>query len=214
MSKIILHGRIGVWVAAAVMFGITALGVWLMIDRHKPAHNAIIESAELAEPFRAVRTAGVVQSMSGDRPLTPLWQVVHEAIVDRKPAYDDNWAKTGRVLVDVSGAVAVAPTWKVGDRLAIPLPQIGEHYELAVDRINEGVGHSRSVRGTILGPDKKRRRAVVTVGPTRVFAYIDTPHGSYELVADTRLGWLLPSSSMMAGLDPSVPDYILPERRD
>ena len=51
----------------------------------------------------------------------------------------------------------------------------------------------------------------MTVGPTRVFAYVDTPLGPYELVGDTRLGWLLPTSSMLAGWDYQKPDYIVPE---
>lgn len=52
----------------------------------------------------------------------------------------------------------------------------------------------------------------MTVGPQSVFAYIDTPRGPYELVGDNRLGWLLPTSSMLAGWDFSEPDYLLPER--
>ena len=114
-------------------------------------------------------------------------------------------------MVDVSGAVAAAPGWRVGDLLTIEVPQLGERYQSTIDRIDEGPGYSRSVRGLIVGDDGKSRRLVVTVGPTRVFAYVDTAQGPYELVGDTRLGWLLPSSSMMAGWDFSQPDYLLPE---
>lgn len=186
--------------------------VWLRIERGDANQETIAapeEHSAPAEPADAGPPTILV-----DRSLTPLWQTVDVDAFDGLPAYDDRWSEAGRVLVDVSGAVDAAPTWRVGDRLAIPLPQLGERHEPTIDRIDEGLGHSRSVRGTVLGTDGKRRRFVVTVGPTRVFAYVDTPHGSYELVADTRLGWLLPSSSMMANLDPSVPDYVLPKRRD
>ena len=52
---------------------------------------------------------------------------------------------------------------------------------------------------------------MVTVGPASLFAYIDTPVGSYELLGGKDFGWLLPTSSMMAGWDFSQPDYILPD---
>ena len=133
--------------------------------------------------------------------------------MDVKPAFDDEWSEVGRVLVDVSGAVSAAPTWRVGDRLVIELPQTGERYESTIAHIDEGLGHSRSVRGLMVGADGQSRRFVVTVGPARVFAYIATSQGPYELVADHQLGWLLPSSSMMAGFDYSKPDYLLPETR-
>ena len=126
------------------------------------------------------------------------------------PGYPGEWSTAGRVLVDVSGVVAAAPMWQVGDRLSIELPQLGANYESVIDRIDEGLGRSRSVRGLMAGNDGRSRRFVVTVGPGRVFAYIDTAEGPYELTANDRLGWLLPSSSMMAGFDASEPDYWLP----
>ena len=34
----------------------------------------------------------------------------------------------------------------------------------------------------------------------------------HELIGDAEFGWLLPSSSMMAGFDSDKPDHVLPER--
>ncbi len=96
--------------------------------------------------------------------------------------------------------------------MTIDIPQLGDRYQATIDRIDDGPGgYSRSARGLIRSDNGQNRRAVVTVGPTRVLAYIDTPQGSYQLVGDARLGWLLPSSSMMEGWDFSRPDYILPD---
>ena len=114
--------------------------------------------------------------------------------------------------MDVSEAVAAAPTWEVGDTMAVDLPQLGERYETEIVLIEQDpAGYSRAVHGLIVGDDGRTRRLVVTVGPSRVFAYVDTPLGPYELVGDTRLGWLLPTSSMLAGWDYQKPDYIVPE---
>ena len=130
------------------------------------------------------------------------------------PPYPESWSETGRVLVDVATAASRADTWRVGDRLAVDLPQLGGIHEWTVERIAVGQdARSRSVRGWIDGVDDRPRRIVVTVGPGRVLAYIDTPQGPYELTGNARLAWLLPTSSMMAGIDFSKPDYILPERR-
>ena len=202
---------VGITIAIAV--ATAALLAWRGQEHHEAAQNPMAEAVNQPDPFPVSIPARDPTRERARRALTPLWRVVDERTTTAKPAYADEWSEEGRVLVDVSGATYEARTWRVGDRVAIALPQLGEVYESTIDRIDEGPGHSRSVRGLIVGADGQRRRVVVTVGPGRVFAYIDTEDGPYELVADARIGWLLPSSSMMAGIDFSKPDYLLPERR-
>ncbi|MCY3621604.1 MAG: hypothetical protein OXH68_07815 [Gammaproteobacteria bacterium] len=136
--------------------------------------------------------------------------MVDERAVDSAPPYNDKWSEAGRALVDVTSAVATAATWREGDLLVLDLPHIGASVEGRIDRITDGPGYSRSVRGLAVDADGRDRRFVLTVGPTRVFAYIDTADGPYELLGNTRLGWLLPTSSILAGFDFSEPDYVLP----
>ena len=135
---------------------------------------------------------------SAPRPSQPddaMWVAVDETAVANPPAYAEEWATEGRALVRIS---AIASNhWQVGDRLTLPLPQLGETYRPVIEEIDEGFG-SRALLGKIIGEDGTRRRYVVTVGPASVFAFIDTPQGPYELVADRQQGWLLPTSSMMA----------------
>ena len=142
----------------------------------------------------------------------PLWSAVDEADVDPLPRYAPEWSTEGRVLVRVTEAANAAGGWRVGDRLKLPLPQLGVVYQPRIEQLDAGPGPSISALGKIAGDDGNRRRFVVTVGPVHVFAYIDTPRGPYELSGGTEFGWLLPSSSMMAGFDFSKPDYILPAR--
>ncbi|MCY4060660.1 MAG: hypothetical protein OXG44_22010 [Gammaproteobacteria bacterium] len=142
---------------------------------------------------------------------TAIWRLVDEASTVVQPPYPSEWSEAGRALVDVSTAAAAASGWRVGDRVSMQLPQ-GPAFEGSIDRIDEGPGYSRAALGFAASADGTPRRFVVTVGPTRVFAYLDTAEGPYELVADTRSGWLLPSSSMLAGFDYSRPDYIVPQR--
>lgn len=117
----------------------------------------------------------------------------------------------GRVLVRTSNAIAAAGGWRGGDRLTLARPQLGAVYRPLIEEIDDGPGPSRSALGKVKGDDGLRRRFVVTVGPLHVFANIDTPDGRYELSGGQELGWLLPTSSIMAGFDYSKPDYILPE---
>ncbi|MCY4011655.1 MAG: hypothetical protein OXG82_02960 [Gammaproteobacteria bacterium] len=138
------------------------------------------------------------------------WRVVDERAVRRLPAFEDGWSQVGRVLVDVSHASAAVWGWRVGDRLALEIPQVGEQYEPTIERVDDGPGQSRAVRASAVDADGRSRRVVLTVGPNRVFAYVDTPGGPYELIGNGQLAWLLPSASIMAGLDTSQPDTILP----
>ena len=143
-----------------------------------------------------------------------LWHALDEHSVRRLPDYAREWSTEGRVLVSTAPAMAAAGGWRVGDRLTLSVPQLGAVYRPLIDEIDDGPGGSRSVLGMVRGDDGRARRFVVTVGPAHVFAYVDTPRGPYELSGGRELGWLLPTSSMMAGFDFSEPDYILPETRE
>lgn len=196
----------------AAGLGAAAVLVWRATEHnglHGRADEAIEESASRQAPSLAGELVGA-EADRADR-LWRVWRAVDEQAVDVLPLYEDGWSEVGRTLVDVSGAVDAAGTWQVGDWMAVELPQLGETYESTVERIDR-LGHVHSVRGLIVDGDGRERRVVVTVGPGRVFAYVDTAAGPYELVANDRLGWLLPSSSMMAGIDFSKPDYLLPDR--
>ena len=131
-----------------------------------------------------------------------------ESLVARPPEYPERWSSEGRVLVRVSGALEASQSWQVGDRLTLPLPQRGANYRPLIEEIDEGPGYARSALGWITELEGPPRRFVVTVGRTSVFAFIDMPDGPYELLADQNWGWLLPSTSMMAGVDFSKPDQV------
>ena len=195
-------------VMAALVIG--AVLIWGTSERDAPAPPIASHSADphSAPPLPGDELAWTQTAAPSMR----LWRVVDEHAAAVKPSYPADWSEAGRALVDVSDAAATAIGWQVGDRVSMLLPQLGASYEGGIERIDEGLGYSRSARGWATGADGRERRFVVTVGPTRVFAYIDTVEGPYELVADTRLGWLLPSSSMLAGIDFNEPDYIIPER--
>lgn len=202
-------------VAVTATVVVIALGVSVALWWRAPEPVGTVEPVEPPVPYPAPRPGddpelGTRQQGGPE----PLWHVVDEASVQVAPPYPESWSEAGRVLVDVTAAASRADSWRVGDRLAIELPQLGGVHEWTVERIVVGQdARSRSVRGWIDSAEDRPRRIVVTVGPGRVLAYIDTRRGPYELTGNARLAWLLPSSSMMAGIDFSQPDYILPERQ-
>lgn len=147
-------------------------------------------------------------------PESPLWNVIDESSTDDLPGFSARWSTEGRLLVGVSGALAAATGWRVGDRLSLPVPQVNEVYRPLIESIDDGPGPSRAALGKVTGKDGQQRRFVVTVGPAHMFAYIDTAQGSFELVGGGELGWLMPTSSIMAGFDYSEPDYLLPDGWD
>ena len=203
--------RVGIALAVAMVLGAAALLVWRATERSgspsEPVDDVVREPASPQVPTVAGGLPPGAGADEVDR-LWRVWRAVEEQSVDVLPVYEDGWSEAGRTLVDVSGAVDAVGTWQVGDRMSVELPHLGATYESTVERVDR-LGHVHSVRGLIVDSNGQQRRVVVTVGPGRVFAYIDTAAGPYELVANDRLGWLLPSSSMMAGIDFSKPDYLL-----
>ena len=197
--------------AAGLVVGIAVIAVWrpapadVPPDTHVPP--ATRPATEQAPPVQSP-TPEPAAPTSTD---TPLWQALDESAVRVLPDYAPEWSTEDRVLVRTAPAMAAAGGWRVGDRITVPVPQLGAVYRPLIEEIDDGPGGSRSVLGMVRGDDGRDRRYVVTVGPAHVFAYIDTPQGPYELSGGRELGWLLPTSSIMAGFDFSEPDYILPE---
>ena len=163
-----------------------------------PALPGVAPPTDIAPPPEAPETTA-----------TPLWRVIDEASVDPLPEFPAHWSEDGRRLVSVSGTVAASRSWQVGERLTIPLPQLGETYEPVIAVIDEGPGGSRAAVARRTDRDGRSMRYVVTASSGNVFAWIETPEGSYELFADEQFGWLLPTASMTANMDFSRPDYIV-----
>ncbi|MYD93979.1 MAG: hypothetical protein F4Y02_09850, partial [Chloroflexi bacterium] len=61
-------------------------------------------------------------------PDVSLWEAVDETVVHALPDYAPEWSTEGRVLVRTAPALAAAGGWRVGDRLTLPVPQIGAVY--------------------------------------------------------------------------------------
>lgn len=201
-------------IVVALLGIVTTLLYWFGVERRPSVDVSEVagrapqsEGRDSAEPGA---TEGV-EARPADAGEPPLWRAVDETSVGQLPFFAEEWSSEGRALVRVTGASAAAQGWQVGDRLTIPLPQTGETYRPIIDAIDDGPGYSRAALAKVLDDDGYSRRVVVTVGPESMFAYIDTSAGPYELVAGSDYGWLLPTTSMMAGFDFSQPDYILPQ---
>lgn len=214
-------GRHVISLAVSVL-AVAAVLYWLANDRRAGIESALDQPAHATAPVSTAPTPSPSPSpspASGPAPpahrpqsaANPLWRTLDQTAVKKLPPYAAEWSTEGRALVRVAGGAAAARAWRVGDPVTIPVPQLGATYRAVIDEIDDGPGYSRSALGMVTGADGRPRRYVVTVGPTSMFAFIDTPEGAYELVAGREFGWLLPTASMMAGFDFSEPDYILPE---
>ena len=202
---------VGLFGMALLVTGVLA---WYGMHERTQRTDELTNSIPTVAAEDAVSAGPPVQSGRSRRDaadVQALWTAVGEGTVVDLPHYASQWSVEGRVLVSVSDVASAAANWRVGDTLALPVPQIGAIYRPVIDEIDDAVG-ARAVLGRISGDDGRRRLFVVTVGPSNLFAFIDTPQGSYELLADHRHGWLLPSSSMKAGWDFTKPDFTLPNR--
>ena len=170
------------------------------------AERAVVDRA----PRRTERGSRTRVDAPRTAPAPALWRAIDEAAVNALPEYAAHWSEEGRALVSVESAVEASRTWRVGDAVAIPLPQLGATYRPVISAIDEGPGGSRAATARMTDSRGRALRSVVTAGPGNVFAWIETPEGSYELFADAQFGWLLPTSSMTVNMDLSEPDQLLP----
>ena len=138
---------------------------------------------------------------------TPLWGEADLSSVPHLPPYPDSWSKEGRALVRLSADLAVARSLGVGDRITLAVPQLGKSRAAAVESVDDGPG-ARSLLGWTEWDRGRPQRWVVTVAPTSLFAWMDTPEGPHELAVrhGAREGWLVPTASKMAGIDYTKPD--------
>ena len=112
-----------------------------------------------------------------------------------------------KALVQV---IQPAPLLDVGDHVAVDIPQLGRKSRAVVERVEHGPGmHTRTATGYTTDVDGARHVFVYTVGPDAAFAYIGTPNGTFELVAEGELGWLMPTTSMERHVDHTKPDYFV-----
>ena len=194
---------------AAVVLIVLALLWWRWVPVESDQNVARQPNAGVSQSEQSTESASAVATV-GTSDVNPLWVPVDESTMAVLPPYVDDWSAEGRVLVEVSG-IDWLWTAQAGDPLALPVPQLGATFRTVVDEIDEDVG-ARALVGTITGNDGYRHRSVVTIGPTSLFAFIDTPNGTYEFAIDLALhrhGWLVPTSSMLAGWDFSKPDYFI-----
>ena len=181
------------------------------------APNGLLENQaeEAADQTREAAWTGDVSSAAAETtedalpPADVLWQVVDEGTVDELPSYKE--VVPGRALVRMAN---LSPAWDVGDRIAVEIPQIGALYRPVIEEIKAGPGGRRSFVGVLAEEAGRRYGFVITVGPGSAFAYLSTPWGSYELVAQGELGWLMPTANMDQHVDYSKPDYLIVEDRN
>lgn len=123
---------------------------------------------------------------------------------ERLPEYKE--IVEGRALVELSTGMW---SWGVGDQITLAVPQIGAVYEPVIERVETMLGTNRSYVGRLIEAEFPYS-FVITVGQRNIFANISTPQGSFELVGDTELAWLMPVANMDQHVDYSQPDYYIP----
>ena len=138
--------------------------------------------------------------------LDALWTAIDERTVTELPAYKE--VVQGRVLVRIAD---IPSGWRVGQRVAVPIPQLSEVFTPVIERVQSGPNGTRSYIGTLTEIAGRVHRFTITVGPRNTFAQLSTPDGTYELVATGELGWLMPTANMDQHVDYSVPDFVFPE---
>ncbi len=143
-------------------------------------------------------------------PLNQGWVAADLDTVDpaRIPSYKET--------VKDSVLVALAEemwNWQAGDQIVLTVPQIGESYASTINRVEVGLGNNRTYVGRLMDGELPYS-FVITVGDRNAFAFLGTPGGSYELVGNTELAWLMPTANLDQHVDYSEPDFYIVEQPD
>ena len=204
--------RYGLWMAGGAILLIAALFhlAWRSPERAADdlldsPDSPLVTGDELA-PENNTSAESVAAEQPGQMDFDALWTAIDESTVTDLPAYKE--VVQDRVLVRIVNAPG---GWRVGQRIAIPIPQLNEVFTPVIERIQSGPDSTRSYIGTLTEVAGRNHRFTITVGPRNAFAHLSTPDGTYELVATGELGWLMPTANMDQHVDYSVPDFIYPE---
>jgi hypothetical protein len=96
-----------------------------------------------------------------------------------------------------------------GDPVNIEIPQIQKNYITRVSRVKRDEGDNSSISGYLMGDGNKKYRFMITIGKSNTFAHINTPEGSFELVGNKKMGWLMPVAAMTRNKNYNKPDYVV-----
>ena len=193
----------------AVAVGLYLAGEW---DFDQPADDSVgaigvgpeNRDFEISEPERFPSRDGRQKKL---KPANQGWVAVEPEFFDqsRIPIYKETVVNAVLVALDEE-----MRAWQAGDRIVLTVPQIGASYDTVIDRVEVGLGNNRSYIGRLMEGELPYS-FLITVGDRNAFAYLGTPEGSYELVGNTELAWLMPTANMDQHVDYSKPDYYVVE---
>ena len=102
--------------------------------------------------------------------------------------------------------------YAVGDEIALLIPQENRWYQSSVAQVNTTSAGNRVLTG-FLDIDDNQHRFTFTVGRLQTFGTIQTNRGFYQLEVRGGQGFIISTRKINEKLDFSVPDYVLPERK-
>ena len=206
-----MRGPRGRLLLAIYVGGVAAAVLFVVFVAYQRQTAEQVEDAVAMDARRAETRVENGSPRAPEPPPVPgtLWQLVDPDTVDAVdiPSYKE--VVKDRVLVRL---VDPLRQLDVGARPVVVIPQLGETYRPVVERVETGPGVIRSVAGHATGSDGRHHRFVFTVGPRSAFARIGTPQGTFELVANGELGWLMPTVNMDQHVDYTKPDTFLVRR--
>lgn len=148
--------------------------------------------------------------------------VITAAAVPAKPARgsaaspDVVEAATARPETGDKGLAVSLPDlldYEVGDEIDLLIPQEELTYRGTISSTEITGAGNRVVSGFFDG-DLKRQRFIFTVGTSYTFGTLQTANGRYQLKTSNGIGRIISTAVINEKLDFSLPDFVIPERRE
>ncbi|MES2824629.1 MAG: hypothetical protein V4732_13575 [Pseudomonadota bacterium] len=98
-----------------------------------------------------------------------------------------------------------------GDRVRVPIKELGKEYEVTIDKVEKHNDNSISWNGHIDVGDGQNYNATFTRGTSLTVGGMDTPDGQYQLQANGDKGWIASSGLLFKyHTDPIDPNAVVP----
>lgn len=183
---------------------LTVVLVWQLTDINREDKTI---SPDVKENPRVTVTSSNSNRPSVALPIKVIWSTVSADEYADIPGYPLEVDDAVKIRFDPTGLRSLV----VGDVIAVHIPQNGTEYRVEVNRTKLHPGGIKIISARNQDNDPALE-LLLTLGLSNTFAHLDTEEGSFELVGNLELGWLMNSANMDQHVDYSKPDYVVPER--
>ncbi|MYD42522.1 MAG: hypothetical protein F4W90_01360 [Gammaproteobacteria bacterium] len=132
-------------------------------------------------------------------------QVAWTTLTNQSLRNEDRWSHVPEHAVFVN-LNRQFEQWLLSTPVTIEVPHIDASFEALIERIERNSPKSTTIYGIPSENEEELHRLIVTFSENRTLAYISSARGSWELVGDREIGWIVATIDLKKSQDYSETD--------